>query len=275
MWGGRLVSAWRERQMLSDEWDDELVQAQLAGEEQTQDENAIEQDEHPIDMETEEPTERKTLKRVLKQQALIRLENAARTEGDFEEIVKWWDRLDQNRERRERYHEVLRSGDEFPLEYGASPDAPTYPDSLNHVLEKQVRQGDFLDVIFNCPFEIHELVTDSKLSKILAGLSDDQKELLYLCGVRCLSAAKAAEIRGQTDRNIRKVRSTMIKKISGQIADLLKIDEKRKENPSVKPTGHEKYLLRKLNMKHEQERTARGKREKERKGKRMTPVSGN
>ena len=69
--------------------------------------------------------------------------------------------------------------------------------------------------------------------------------------------------------------ASLIKKISGQIADLLKIDEKRKENPSVKATGHEKYLLKKLNRKYEQERTARGKREKERKGKRIAPVSGN
>ena len=236
--------------MLSDERDDELVQAQLAGEEQTQDEDAIEQDEHPIDMETEEPTERKTLKRVLKQQALIRLENAARSEGDFEEVIKWWDRLDQNRERRERYHEVLRSGDEFPLEYGASPDAPTYPDSLNHVLEKQVRKGDFLDVISNCPHEIQELVSDPVLIQILANLKDEQKELLYLCGVQYLSAAKAAEIRGQTERNIRKVRSTLIKKINQQIQDMRSITKQSKQQSSYKPSSHEKYLMKKLAAQH-------------------------
>ncbi len=240
-----------DEQILSDERDDDAARDELAGEELTRDEDAIRQEEHPIDLDAEEPDERKTLKRILKEQSLIRIENAARTEKEFRDLIERWDRLDGNRERRERYHEILRSGEEFPLEYGASPYATTFPNSLDHVLDKQIRQGDFLDVIFNCPFEIHELVTDSNLSKILAGLSDDQKELLYLCGVRYLSAAKAAEIRGQTDRNIRKVRFTMIKKINRQIVDLLKIDEKREENPLVKPTGHEKYLLKKLDMKRD------------------------
>ena len=130
------------------------------------------------------------------------------------------------------------------------------------MLNKQVRQGDFLDVIFNCPFEIHELVTDGNLSKILAGLKDEHKELLYLCAIRYLSAAKAGEIRGQTDRNIRKVRFTIIKKVNRELADFLSIKEQEADHPLRKPTGHEKYLLNKLSTKHE--RAAQEKRRKKR-----------
>ena len=35
-------------------------------------------------------------------------EDAARSVSDFEEVVKQWDHLDDNRERKERYHEIGR-----------------------------------------------------------------------------------------------------------------------------------------------------------------------
>ncbi len=160
-----------------------------------------------------EPPQRKLLRRELQAQALARLEDSARTQQDFERVVAWWDRLDANRERRERYHEISRSGDDVPLDYGASADALYFPDSLNSVIEKQIRKGDFIDAIFYCPYDIHQLVTEEYLSEILQELSDDHKLLLFLCAVRQLSSAKIAEIKGQSDRNIRKIRNTMLKRI--------------------------------------------------------------
>ena len=56
---------------------------------------------------TDDPPPVKKLKRDMEWEALTRLEEAARTEADFREVVKTWDRLDANRERRERYHEIL------------------------------------------------------------------------------------------------------------------------------------------------------------------------
>ena len=46
--------------------------------------------------------------------ALRRIEESARTEEDFREVIRWWDKLDSNRERRERDHEKGRS--DIPLE---------------------------------------------------------------------------------------------------------------------------------------------------------------
>lgn len=46
--------------------------------------------------------------------AIRRIEESARTEEDFREVVKWWDKLDSNRERKERDHEIGRSA--VPLE---------------------------------------------------------------------------------------------------------------------------------------------------------------
>lgn len=85
-----------------------------------------------------------------------------------------------------------------------------------------MRRGDFIDAIFNCPYDIHELVTKDYLCKILRELNDEHKELLFLCAVRLFSSTKIAAIRGQSDRNIRKVRATMLKKIrKKQLAALI------------------------------------------------------
>ena len=58
----------------------------------------------------------KQLKRDIKAAALERLENAARTEDDFQKVIELWDKRDANRERKERYHEICR-GDNIPLDY--------------------------------------------------------------------------------------------------------------------------------------------------------------
>ena len=182
-------------------------------------ENPIEDDE---DVTEDEQPGRKLLKREIRAQALKRLEDSARTLKDYENLVAWYDRLDANRQRKERYHELFRSGDDVPLDYGASEDALCFPDTLNDVLKRQERKGDFIDSIFYCPYDIHELVTDADMSKILRELNEDHKFLLFLSALRQYSSTKIAAIRGQTDRNIRKVRNTMLKKIRKKLLAALK-----------------------------------------------------
>lgn len=177
--------------------------------------------ENPIEDDEDEQYERKLLKRELRVQALKRLEDSARTVNDFKNVAAWWDRLDVNRERRERYHEILRSNDDIPLEYGASFDARCFPNALNSMLEKQNRRGDFLDAIFCCPYEINELVTEEYISDILYGLNEEQKFLLFLYAVRQYSSTRIAAIKGQSDRNIRKVRGTMLKRIRKKLLEAL------------------------------------------------------
>lgn len=191
----------------------ERFRLSLAAEQAVVLELQMEQDEGKKHPQADELPEKRKLKRELQAEALARLEDAARTVDDFRLVTQWWDKLDANRERRERYHEVSRNGDDVPLDYGAVEDGLCFPDTLNDVLEKQMRKGDFLDVIFNCPYEIHELVTEEYLSKILRELSEDHKEILFLHAVRAYSSKRIGEIRGQSDRNIRKVRATMFKRI--------------------------------------------------------------
>lgn len=207
----------------------EQAQRQIALEQNIIDSLEADAEEYPIedDVDDEEP-ERKKLQRELRAEALARLEDAARTTRDFEKVVAWWDKLDANRERRERYHELSRNGDDVPLDYGSSANDLFFPDYLNDVLEKQIRKGDFLDAIFNCPYDIYELVTEEYLCQILSDLDENHKELLFLCAVRLFSSTRIAAIRGQSDRNIRKVRATMLKKIRKKLLTAL-IDKHGKQ----------------------------------------------
>ena len=209
----------------------EQAQRQIALEQNIIDRLEADAEEHPFedDAGDEEP-ERKKLKRELRAEALARLEDAARTQRDFENVIAWWDKLDANRERRERYHELSRSGDDVPLDYGASANELFFPDTLNDVLEKQIRKGDFIDAIFYCPYDIHELVTEEYLSEILLELKEDHKELLFLWAVRLFSSTRIAAIRQQSDRNIRKIRNTMMKKIRKELLSAL-TDKAEKQLP--------------------------------------------
>ena len=195
----------------------EQAQRRLAKEQRLIDELEADAEEHPIeddgDDTGDEQPERKLLKRELRAQALKRLEDSARTLKDYENLVAWYDRLDANRQRKARYHELYRSGDDVPLDYGAAEDGLYFPDTLNDVLSKLERKGDFVDSIFYCPYDIHELVTDGDISNILRELSEDSKFLMFLWALRQYSSVRMATIRGQSDRNIRKVRNTMLKKI--------------------------------------------------------------
>ncbi len=161
--------------------------------------------------EVHEPQERTLLKRELAQMALERLESSARTEEDFTNVVSHWDRLDSNRERRERYHEVGRG--DVPLDWEAAPDPILIPHRNNKPIWKQIRKGEFLDAIYYCPFETHELIEDADLSRIIRELKPEHKELLFYLIIKQLSTVQIGAIRGQSDRNIRKVWKTVEKKI--------------------------------------------------------------
>ena len=210
-------------ELFAEQEEEQLAEA-LADEHQAELEVQLEQDEQPPQI--DEPPETKKLKRDLQREALARLENAARTTADFHNVVSWWNRLDSNRERRERYHEVSRSGLDIPLDYGAALDGEIIPYDVNDVLIKQIRKGDYIDVIFHCPFELNELVTDGDLSKILKKLCDEHKEIIFNNIVRGTSTKALGKIREQSDRNIRKVRATALKKIHKA---LLKVLLSRKE----------------------------------------------
>ena len=148
-----------------------------------------------------------------------------------------WDKLDSNRERRERDHEKGRS--DVPLEWGAGEQYLSDRLSYDTVLRRLMLAGDFLDLIFDRPETLHQLVTDADLSEILKELKPHLKNMLYYLFLQDYSASEYAEIIRQSDRNIRGIRETALKKVRKLYGNILTY---RKEN-SLWMTLDEKYFL--------------------------------
>ena len=202
----------------------EGLNAALADERAAVLENEIEQDEDPIDfdhgiMEDEDdpeaPISRDTLLGQMDEFAVELLGKAARKETDFDYVISDMDRLDRNRERRERYHEVLRG--DVPLEYQAAYDGTVFPEWMGAPGLRLITKGLFLDVLYDCPYEMHNLTADGFLSGIVQNLKEEHKEVLYFLSLRQYRTAALGMMRGQSDRNIRKIRDTYTRKLQRQL----------------------------------------------------------
>ena len=124
--------------------------------------------------------DRKQLVRDVKRAALARMEDAARTAEDFQAVVEQWNHLDENRERKERYHEAA------------------------FFAWREVFAGDLLDIIYDNPNEIWQLVEDWDVFIELEALTIRQKEVLFLTAVRLCTPQQIACYKDQTDRAVRK-----------------------------------------------------------------------
>lgn len=203
-------------------------EAQLSTERMEELEIQIQQDEKPIKLEADESglpepeRKKKKLKRELRKEALTRMEEAARTVTDFEKVTKAWDKLDANRERKERYHEIKRSGDDIPLEYGRAKYGAAFPEWLNDPNYSAIQHGRNLDVIFNCTYELHQFTGHPILLKILKDLKMEYKDVLFFTIIREMSTKEFGELLDQTDRNIRKKRMRLLKRIREELYEGLK-----------------------------------------------------
>lgn len=175
---------------------------------------------------------RELLVREVKAIALARMEGAARTEDDFKRVVNQWNHNDSNRERRERYHEIGRPNAEMLHwdkanendEKGRIKESldTVIPRPLDHEWWRLLMRGDFIDKIFDCPHELHELVEDVIISRLLHDLTENQKEILYYSAIRLYSNVRIAAIRKQTDRNIRKTLALLLKNLRDKLAPLIR-----------------------------------------------------
>lgn len=161
------------------------------------------------------PISTATLLAQLDEVSVERRTQVARTVAEFDELIKEMDRLDRNRERRERYHEILQEeyipgGEEF---YSGR----IFPAALDSPESKLIPRGMFPDLFYNCPYEMHQLTADPFLSQIVNELSDLHKETLYLLSLQYLSVSQLAHMRDQSDRNIRKLRDDYTKKLQKQL----------------------------------------------------------
>ena len=174
-----------------------------------------------------ESPRKKQLKRELQREALERLESLARTEDDFREILRQWDRLQENSDRRFRNHVSVRG--DVPLEFGMAEYGYKIPFYLNTVYWESLLAGNYLDVLFDCPFEIDEVTSVESVSSVLRGLKNEYKELLNYLVIRRYSTEQVGEMFNQTDRNIRKKMRRLLSRIQSEVLVYIKAKLKREE----------------------------------------------
>ena len=146
--------------------------------------------------------EKAKLVREIKRESLKRMEEAARSVEDFNNLLTMWDKLDANWERKQRYHGFY---------------AGTYD------MDRRISRGrgDFLDAIFGNAAEMYQLIEDFDISKLVDALRPKPKEVLYLSGLRLYTIQQIALVKGQTDRNILKMRTKMMDKLRDNLAERL------------------------------------------------------
>ena len=161
------------------------------------------------------PISTATLLAQLDEVSVERRTQVAQTQAEFDVLIKELDRLDRNRERRERYHEILQ--EEYIPGGEEIYSGRIFPAALDSPESKLILRGMFLDLFYNCPYEMHQLTADPFLSRIVDELSDLHKETLYLLSLQYLSTSQLAHMRDQSDRNIRKLRDNYTKKLQKRL----------------------------------------------------------
>ena len=154
---------------------------------------------------------RKQLKRDVAREELIRTEEAARTEKDFEELIIEWNKWDSNADRRQRYY--VADLEDMTIEDVEVADGAVVPQPLDHRWWRQMMHGNFIDIIFDCPYDLHELTSSKNVIELVKALNDNQREVLFFRAIWQWSPQRIAAMRGQTDRNIRKVYDVLIESL--------------------------------------------------------------
>jgi len=173
------------------------------------------------------------LSRAAREEALRRLEQSARTLEDFEGLVKMYDKLDANRERRERDHEVgkfesmyqifIPADDEhdYPEKLSYS-DGAVIPLPLQHPYWQELMRGDFINYIYDNPDEMWQIIGDWQVASLVKRLTQKQREAVFLRYIRLASTEQVGCYTDKTDRAIRKLLVNALRRIREPLAERIR-----------------------------------------------------
>jgi hypothetical protein len=171
-----------------------------------------------------ENKDERRIRRELRAEAMSRVERAAKTQADFELILNAWDLTESNRQKRDEKHTVPLYNSKMDVDTGDYEEIDevictekVFPIPYKFVFAtrywRQMMNGDFLDYIHDCAYEMHEAVTGKYFSKAIKQLTDTQKEILYMMVIEERTPQQIAEYRNQTSRNVNKVYRCAIESI--------------------------------------------------------------
>jgi hypothetical protein len=149
-------------------------------------------------------------------EALRRFENAARTDEDFHNLTRMYDKFDENRERRERYNEILCPTNEvLSNDYNYST---VIPPPLSDPYWRELMRGDFISAIYDNADEIWQIIGDWRIGVHIKNLPPKQREVLFLRTVRLCTAEQIACYTDKTPRGVRKLLAAALERIRSRLS---------------------------------------------------------
>jgi hypothetical protein len=148
-------------------------------------------------------------------EALRRFEKAARTDEDFHNLTRMYDKFDENRERRERYNEILCPTNEvLGNDYNY---ATVIPPPLSDPYWRELMRGDFISAIYDNADEIWQIIGDWRIGIHIKNLPPKQREVLFLKAVRQCTAEQIACYTDKTARGVRKLLTAALERIQSRL----------------------------------------------------------
>ena len=193
-------------------YDEENLREHLEIEEIGINESDLDYEEHCEDEEKKDASPAiRLLLRESMAESLRLLEESARTIDEWQDVIFEYDKRDENRMRRERRKEILRPNDY--LEYGRQEHHTVIPVPYGNIPWRQLFSGNFIDIIYNCPHEIGQLMHKQYMTRVLNSLKPEHKEIIFYRIMHRWRMKRIAALRNQSERNVRKVKTTVMNKL--------------------------------------------------------------
>jgi DNA-directed RNA polymerase specialized sigma24 family protein len=157
---------------------------------------------------------RKYITQAMVRESIERLELAARTVDEFKKVVELVNELDKRVQK--AYEKTVWSTDcEEQFDWNA------------YSAKTAEKSDDFLQMLFSCICQMHNLIDDNDLSLLIEKATYKQKEVFFFRYIRGCSPQRIAECFSMTDRNVRDMTGKMLTNIQNGLYESL---TKRREN---------------------------------------------
>ena len=179
----------------------------------------------------------------------------------FENLVKEFDKEDYNNERK---HIRSERRDHFNI---TTMDSAFDPDDMESYIPPKLltlcNPKDWEDIIFSENAEdLPELVEDRMLHYILKKLPQAQRDVFYYRVIKGYTAEEIAELRGTSDRNIRKLYEKALQRIRENWLPVMALKRKLETDEKYRDIVREQDIYttlaerKYLNLSEEEEKTA-------------------
>ena len=161
---------------------------------------------------------RKYLTQAMLAESISRIEDSARTQAEFENVIELWNARDKRKN--DAFDKKMMPLANQTFDIGVfkkgSHRMTSQFSGRNHYYE------DFLNPLYCCICQMHNLTEDADLSRLLEKATDKQKAVFFPRVIKNCTPQKIALCHGMTDRNVRDILDRTIAKIRKGMYEVLK-----------------------------------------------------